>query len=330
MEPFPEVEHCMTGQDIEEDEEDCARAIKVVYDAKTVKYLFKKCFKQDNRKNVWLCQQLILKAGRWVRQEDVVVKYGVRRIIEKEVKALSFLSSPGHPNIVPLLHSFMCGDDIKTVYMVIPYYPGGDLLDMLNNCINKKSILTNQELTTLLRCILSAVEYCHKLGVSHMDITAEQIWFDADGMPVLGDFDTAVRVSPWLPSSNNKPQLIFSEMCGKVSYMPPEMIRLQHLDPFAVDIFSLGCTLYVAATRTFFLNQVKNNTDVQQLIARNRYQILVSDPDGSSELVRKAKIPSSLKDMIARMTRCDPQRRISIEGIKNHRWLHEEIFQQAE
>lgn len=312
----------MTGQEIDDEEGTCSRAIKVVYEDKTVKYLFKKSFKQGPRSEVWLCQQLIMQSGRWVRHEDVVVKHGARRIMETEINTLGFLSNPGHPNIVPLLHSFICGNDPTTVYMVIPYYPGGDLLDMVNHRAKKHSSLNNQELATILRLILSAIEYCHKLGVAHMDISPEQIWFDAYGVPVLGDFDTAVRVPPSLPFSSNKPQLIkCNRRCGKASFMPPEMVLLQDLDPFAVDVFSLGCTLYSAATTTFFLDRVENVHVAQQLTARARYKILTSDPDGSSELVRKANISSSLKDMIARMTRCDFQRRITIEGVKNHKWL---------
>lgn len=265
-----------------------------------------------------------MKKGRWVRHEDVVVKYDTARYIENEIRALHFLSNPGHPNICPLLHSFTCVDDPTRLYMVIPYYPGGDLIDIINLHINNKTWLTEQELADIFLPVFSALEYCHKLGVAYLDISPEQIWFDSRGVPVLGDFD-AVGLT-------HKPGLIsLRRGHGKASFMSPQMVQLQPLDPFAHDIFSLGCTIFTAAAKCFFLEQV-DVCDVRKLKGRPRYKILTMDPDeGSARLVSQAKSTNMsplLKDMITRMTRCNPQQRPTIGSTMIHRWTLKQVQEQ--
>jgi serine/threonine protein kinase len=264
------------------------------------------------RKEVWHCQQFV--AGG--RADDVVIKCDVRNLIENEVRALHYLSRPGHPNIVPLLHSFICASDPERLYMVMPYYPKGDLLDVINDHAVLKMRISKTRLLSIFQPIFSAVEYCHKRGVAHMDISPEQIWFDARGVPVLGDFDAIFVPRQALIRCNWRR--------GKSSFMCPEMVLLAPLDPFAADIFSLGCTLFTTAAKLFLLECV-DVYDVKSLTERKCYKMLTRDPDfGSFELVHQTA-PSTmchnLKDLVARMTVCNPKHRITMNGIKNHEWL---------
>ena len=249
-----------------------------------------------------------------------MIKFDLKTSIENEIRAMQYLSSPGHPSVVPLLGVFTCQNDPQRWYMVVPYYPGGDLLDMTNGYIKKRSQIPEEKLKQTFASILSALEYCHSKGVAHMDISPEQIWYDASGQAFLGDFES-LRVDLVGDTTIKCPRIY-----GKPCFMAPEMLYLQPLNPFAIDIFSLGATMFTAATNKFLLEHLGNN-DRKALMRRSSFQLLVSSDEGSARLVQRVakgkQTSPQLLDLLSMMTRCNFKQRPSIVDIKCHAWFKE-------
>jgi eukaryotic-like serine/threonine-protein kinase len=87
--------------------------------------------------------------------------------------------------------------------------------------------------------LLQALQSVHRAGLVHGDVKPGNVQILSTGSPVLIDFGLA---SPALPATPETPFV-----AGSPPYMAPEVIRSEARDG-ASDLFSLGASLYEAAT----------------------------------------------------------------------------------
>ncbi|KAL6299439.1 kinase-like domain-containing protein [Sparassis latifolia] len=137
-----------------------------------------------------------------------------------------------HPNVVTVHDAF---EDSKYFYLVMDYYPGGDLF---RHICEKKVLVKNDEMVRkVFLQILDAVQACHRNKVFHRDLKPENIMCNVDGSQVyVGDFGLAT----------SRP-LSYTHGCGSSFYMSPECIG-EELGFAAYstkqsDIWSLGVIL---------------------------------------------------------------------------------------
>jgi len=135
-----------------------------------------------------------------------------------------------HEHIVPCLDAGLYG---RYYYLVMPYYQGGTLEDMLN-----ESVLTLEEACTVLEQLTSALTYIHSLGILHRDIKPTNILFDQDYNLYLSDFGIAA----WL---GEKP-LHNGHVMGTAQYIAPELFE-GYLDERS-EVYSVGILLYEMLT----------------------------------------------------------------------------------
>lgn len=81
----------------------------------------------------------------------------------------------GHEHILELLDSFVVNNRL---FIVLPFVPGGNLLDLLGT---RPAGLTTPEAADLLRCLCSACAHLHALGVAHRDVKPENILIIEEG-----------------------------------------------------------------------------------------------------------------------------------------------------
>ncbi|KAF8072967.1 Aurka [Scenedesmus sp. PABB004] len=165
--------------------------------------------------------------------------------ISREVAILTRLKQLGVPGVVEL-----CGtwDDAAALYLVFEPCPGGDLYKRLAHAgLLSEAQLCREVIVPLLR-VLSRL---HSLGVVHRDVKPENIFFDASGRLVLGDFGLAICRATDRPVSR----------VGTLDYMAPEVlaqpcadvVALRRLRPgqlpcydAKVDVWALGVLVYEA------------------------------------------------------------------------------------
>lgn len=76
--------------------------------------------------------------------------------------------------------------------------------------------------------ILSAVEYCHAIGVAHRDLKAENLLLDAQMNVKIADFGFSNRFTPGER---------LSTWCGSPPYAAPEVFRGKHYAGPEIDVW---------------------------------------------------------------------------------------------
>ncbi|KAI0403818.1 hypothetical protein F4802DRAFT_271261 [Xylaria palmicola] len=208
--------------------------------------------------------------------------------IEREVAVLKLID---HPHIVKL-HDIW--ENRAEIYLVLEYMDCGDMFSYIHAC----GPLPEFETVGYFRQILSALEYVHSFNICHRDLKPENILMKSSGMVKIADFGMA--------AIQQSPTHALRTSCGSPHYAAPELITRSRYQGAKVDIWSLGCVLYVALCR----------------------QQPFDDPDGNvPKLLAKAKkgvysvpdfVGREARDLIARMLTVDPLKRISIPKIWQH------------
>ncbi len=137
------------------------------------------------------------------------------------------LSAFNHPNIVKVLDH---GKSEHSLFMVMPFLPGGTLADRLTKPIPYK------EAAALLLPIADALIYCHAHEIIHRDLKPSNIIVTATGVPILIDFFLAKNLKEDSPSEEE------TGFIGTVAYAAPEQ-WLENVT-FQSDIYSLGIIFY--------------------------------------------------------------------------------------
>ncbi|MDQ5985610.1 MAG: Serine/threonine-protein kinase PknD [Syntrophus sp. SKADARSKE-3] len=139
------------------------------------------------------------------------------------------ISKMRHPNIVSV---YEAGDIDGKPYVVFEYVEGISLRER----IKKDSILPVREAVSMMIQILDGMDYAHKMGIIHRDLSPANIMLDRHGVARIMDFGLSVMIGGDV-----------KEAAGTPYYMSPEHFSGAPLNPRA-DIFSLGLVFYEMVT----------------------------------------------------------------------------------
>ena len=171
-------------------------------------------------------------AGRTVavkvlKQEMANDEHAVRRFIN-ESRTVSMLS---HPNIVKI-YDVSVKSQMK--YIVMERIEG----ITLKSYMERKGILSVNEMLSYTEQILSALSYAHSMGVVHRDIKPQNILLLKSGRLKVSDFGIATIEN--LDEQEKK-------AVGTVYYISPEQASGKRIDGRS-DIYSVGVMMYEMAT----------------------------------------------------------------------------------
>ncbi|KAJ3427515.1 protein kinase [Anaeramoeba flamelloides] len=213
--------------------------------------------------------------------------------IRHEIEILKCLN---HQNVLKLIKIF---DDTQFSYIITEYVPGGELFDFIYK--NKK--LNEDVARNIFSQILTGVDYCHKIGIIHRDLKPENILLDKDRNVTIIDFG--------LSSFGKENNFYFTKTCGSPLYSSPELIKGKKYDGKKNDIWSMGVILFLMVCGYFPFNcrSIGNlKKKIQKGVQIPKY------------------ISSELSNLIQRMLKIDPKKRITIQEIKEHTWFHKNIY----
>jgi serine/threonine-protein kinase SRK2 len=150
--------------------------------------------------------------------------------VEREI--LNHKKLRQHPYVIQLEAVFRTD---SYLVLVLEYASGGSLRKYLAS----KGVLPESEARTYFQQLMLAVDYCHKMGVSSRDIKPDNILLDDNNEVKLADFGY---------SKDENLQSLANTRLGTPAYTAPEIFRfqqgMQKYDPYAVDIWSCGVTLF--------------------------------------------------------------------------------------
>ena len=159
-----------------------------------------------------------------------------RGFVESFVAEAKSLARLVHPNIVGVHQVF---EDNDTAYMAIDYIDGRDLHDILDSTDHA---FTPDQIVTMLKKMLSAVEFIHQVGILHRDISPDNVLIDRSGNPILIDFGAASE------QVARATRVLTGRRVIKEGYSPQEFYLTGSEQSPASDLYSLGATFHHVIT----------------------------------------------------------------------------------
>jgi serine/threonine-protein kinase HSL1, negative regulator of Swe1 kinase len=180
------------------------------------------------------------------------------------------------------------------------YVPGGELF----NYISERRGLDEDEAVYLFRQIITALLYCHRINIHHRDLKPENILLDTNTHNLkLVDFGMAALQ----PAGR-----FLSTPCGSPHYAAPEVIRTKSYDGSKADVWSCGVILFVMLAGYPPFNYTGEERDLKELFRSIT----------NADYVMPDRFSSEAQDLIRRILVADPRKRISIENVWHHPFLH--------
>ncbi|CAH8662496.1 unnamed protein product [Heterobilharzia americana] len=170
-----------------------------------------------------VCAMKVLKKSRMLAQHT---DYWAEREI---------MSHGESPWIVQLYYAYQ---DLKYLYMVMEYVPGGNLVSWMDEV----EYMSEAACRFYAAETILALADLHAMGFIHRDLKPDNLLLDAGGHLKLADFGTAVRVDP-------ETSLIHCDAAvGTPDYLSPEVLLSQGIGGgsygFEVDWWALGVVIY--------------------------------------------------------------------------------------
>ena len=148
----------------------------------------------------------------------------------RELKMIALLE---HPAIVPV---YDVGEDNGQPYYVMRYMSGGSLRRWL-----KAGKLTLQDTSDIVERISLGLEYAHRKGIVHRDLTPDNILFDNHNNPNITDFSLAKLIADTFRTNSG------NGLIGTPEYISPEQAQSLPVD-HRTDIYGLGVITYEMLT----------------------------------------------------------------------------------
>ena len=152
------------------------------------------------------------------------------KMLVDEAKLAAALS---HANVVQIVD---LGREQERLFIAMEYVEGFDLAALLKRCSKEKVALPTELALHAVSELLGALEYAHKKGVVHRDVSPSNVLVSFDGEVKLCDFGIA-RANATIGDQPSE------AIQGKAGYMSPEHARGEVLDGRA-DIFAAGIILW--------------------------------------------------------------------------------------
>ncbi|TDL17282.1 Pkinase-domain-containing protein [Rickenella mellea] len=187
--------------------------------------------------------------------------------IQREVALLTQLR-----DAVNITKYFGCYLDGPRVWIVMEYASGGSVRTLMKAC--KNGTVEERYIVIIVREVLLALNYLHRMGVIHRDIKAANVLVTAVGKVMLCDFG----VSALLVTAQSKR----NTFVGTPYWMAPEVAQPAPAYDTKADIWSLGITIFEMVTGSpphAHLQDIK----VVQLIPRSKAPRLL-EGQGSKDL----------------------------------------------
>ena len=134
-------------------------------------------------------------------------------------REISILKKIHHTNTISLVKMI---ENSECVYLFTEFVPGCSLYTFLSKQPGKK--LSENTCKVIFKQVVSAIDYCHSVKISHRDIKLENILIHNSQIKLI-DFGFAI-----LNQSRCR------TFCGTPSYMAPELVNREEYSPYSVDI----------------------------------------------------------------------------------------------
>uniref|UniRef100_A0A182IR27 Non-specific serine/threonine protein kinase n=1 Tax=Anopheles atroparvus TaxID=41427 RepID=A0A182IR27_ANOAO len=209
----------------------------------------------------------------------------------KTFREISILKVLHHPHITRLYEVM---ESRNKIYLVTEHAAQGEIFDHL--VANGR--MREEEASRIFSQIVTALDYCHRNGIVHRDLKAENVLLDTEMNVKLADFGF---------SNTFVAGQVLRTWCGSPPYAAPEVFQGVEYDGPKSDIWSLGVLLYVLVCGALPFD---GNTlhDLRSVVVAGKFRIPYFMSQECEQLIRHMLV-------------VEPERRYTLKQIGHHRWL---------
>jgi len=227
-----------------------------------------------------------------INRQDVGVDYEKNLRMEMEI-----LQKVHHENIIAL-HEMI--ESTNKLYFVMELATGGELFDRIVD----KGSYSEDDARVLVKKIVSAIDYLHKLGIAHRDLKPENLLVKSI------QSDTEIKIADFGLSKIIDNDKLMQTACGTPGYVAPEVLNAEGYDK-EVDMWSIGVITYIllCGFPPFYSESVPEVFE----------QILKAEYDYPEEYWDD--ISAEAKDFIDHLLVVDVTTRMTAEQSLDHPWV---------
>ncbi|CAD8126451.1 unnamed protein product [Paramecium sonneborni] len=215
-------------------------------------------------------------------------KITTNRIKQQVLQEIRIYQKITHQNILKFCGTF---EDKDYLYILLEDFQQSlcDYLRQQKNISEDKAILYFAQ-------IVDALYYLHENNIMHRDLKLSNIYFTKDQQLKIGGFNYAIQLE--------QKQERRKSICGTSQYLAPDILQNEDGYSLKVDIWYLGIILYrlLYSVHPFQADDIKS---AYQNIKTTKYK-----------LREEVKISQNIKDLIDQLLNADPNKRPSIEKIR--------------
>jgi len=266
---------------------------------------------------------------------------------QQEVAAMQYLSRDGvHPHVMGVYDVL---EDEDYLLMFMPFCSSGDLFSFVQQAGRfpepmarywfrqilevdrylQRMVSTSMwslpvELTLHRSSTPQGLSHLQRMGVSHRDMSLENILVDEYKRSIVIDLGMCLRVpydngdSVTDVTAGTLRRLIRPMIpCGKPNYISPEIMKSEEpFDGFTIDLWASAVILFIMLTGLPPWEFAKDEDP--------RYRLVVKG--GLEKMLQSWGRPISPQatDLLQKMLREDPRQRLSLVEVKDHPWVVQE------
>ncbi|KAF4319552.1 hypothetical protein JM18_005804 [Phytophthora kernoviae] len=211
------------------------------------------------------------------------------------------LAAGSTTNLLLLEEEVQCGGNL---YLVFPFCTRGDLFDVVRHS-PMDGRLSESTSRRFFRDVVRGLLCMKQNGLTHRDISLENILLDAEGVCHLCDFGLAVQHG----------KLLAPGRVGKAWYMSPEVYAAKEsYDPLQADMWSLGVLLAIMLAGAPLVEKPS--------LSDPQFRVL-SQGGGVRKLrhVFPRQLTEEVWDLLQGLLDMDPTKRLTLEEVNEHPFL---------
>jgi len=199
------------------------------------------------------------------------------KFVEMFLTEAKLAAQLNHPNVVQI---FDFGEAEGAHFLAMEYVDGPNLRALVRRAQELGKPLDPPVAAKIVSLACEGLAYAHEfqdpltgqpLGLIHRDVSPDNILVSKTGAVKVVDFGIA-------KAANKSQQTRTGVLKGKLSYMPPEQLRLQPMD-LRVDVFALGMVLYELLTGARPFDAVDEIAVMQAIIHEPFIPVTARRPD---------------------------------------------------
>jgi len=228
----------------------------------------------------------------------IINKTTIGQDMNRLATEIAILKQVQHPNVIVMKETV---DTKNCLFIITELVTGGELFDK----IVELGSYTESKAATVIRKMVSAIDYLHSKGIVHRDLKPENLLLKNDS-----DI-TEIKIADFGLSKIVSSQVMMQTACGTPGYVAPEILQTKGYEK-EVDLWSIGVITYIllCGFPPFY------NDNIAELFE----QIMNAEYDFPPEYWHT--ISEEAKDFVRKLLVADPQKRMTSQQALAHPWLN--------